>query len=534
MILYFGDDIDFAKRMEGFYKSSSLMEDLEVKTYNFSLESVVNNVIKDKPQAMIFDFSKKITRIDSIFTIINYLKKSKDYGGIPIFTLFSSKEETFSNRYLFGLGLNYPFVRGAEESILFGDIHYLIFEADTPFAQFARAQMKSLPYHFGAMAHVYGFTDQTVLIESDINCQESDLKSIDMFLIDGKSKLDLRTQKNFDVGITSSFLSRSEFEIPFLGPWDDPMSDLVHKDSYETWLSENSETIKPKDGRILIVSNRSEDYALAGRLACLFNFDVYVSSGFEDTKLLIESYLFDVVYYRIDALKDGGDNNFDNLFRLTNAVKNLYNSTQSIFVIFNSPSRTNALKKAIDYDQALAVPDEITIDNLEKFTDVFQRKGIKKTCETSCFKITNPSSNAELNIAVEVTSMTEHEVTFHSKEDIPMYSVLSLDVPTELLLLIVPPFHSLEPSAKGNHYMGFIVGGSEQDAEVLRNFVNRVIVHGLENFSLDELSEIDENDSDTVDTIEAVPATKEKAAEQDKKAEEVKKRKTNKNGKSKL
>ena len=117
-----------------------------------------------------------------------------------------------------------------------------------------------------------------------------------------------------------------------------------------------------------------------------------------------------------------------------------------------------------------------------------------------------------------------------------MYSIVTIDVPTELTVIIVPPINNLESNHQSHHYMGFLTGGSEQDAELLRSFVNRAIIKGLEVFSLEgieeELSELDPseiiNNSDTTEAIEEqVPKV----------VKEVKnniKRKTNNNGKSKL
>ncbi|MBK26248.1 MAG: hypothetical protein CME70_19775 [Halobacteriovorax sp.] len=538
MILYFGDDQNFVDRMNSHYSSNSSYEELFAEKEIFRGENIISKMISKRPTAMIFDFSYSNEKNHEVFTKINYLKKNKVFKGVPLIGIFKNKGELNKLSYLFNIGLNYPFIRGTDERILFADIHYFCFELNAGFSKFAKAKFKGLPYQIKHLAHIYGFTKETILIESDVSFNTDDLKSLELRLMEEDTSLDLRAEKTFEVGISSSYLNRSEFEIPFLGPWDDPGSDLIHKDSFETWIEESTEHLKQKNGRILLITERPEDFVLAGELAVQCNFDIYVSDSFEESKEYLSAYNFDVIYYRLSKEDDPfqGENNFENLYRLTNAIKNKSRDLKTVFVAFNSPSKSNALKKAIEYDHIVAVGNELSSNQLGSFTNLFQEKGLKLSCKTGCYSLNNNESRAKILLDVEITSLTEHEITFTSKENLPMYSIVTIDVPTELTVIIVPPINNLESNHQSHHYMGFLTGGSEQDAELLRSFVNRAIIKGLEVFSLEgieeELSELDPseiiNNSDTTEAIEEqVPKV----------VKEVKnniKRKTNNNGKSKL
>jgi len=538
MILYFGDDQNFVDRMNAHYSSNSAYEEIIVEKENFRQGTIISKMISKRPTAMIFDFSYSNEKNHEVFTKINYLKKNKVFRGVPLIGIFKNKEEMNELSYLFNIGLNYPFIRGTDERIFFADIHYLCFELNVGFSKFAKAKFKSLPYQIKHFSHIYGFTKETILIESDVSFNTDELNRLELKLMGEDTSLDLRAEKNFDVGISSSYLSRSEFEIPFLGPWDDPESELIHKDSFETWIEESAEHLKQKNGRILLVTERPEDFVLAGELAVQCNFDVYVSDSFEECKEYLTAYNFDVIYYRLSKEEDPfhGENNFENLYRLTNAIKNKSRDLKTVFVAFNSPSKSNALKKAIEYDHIVAVGNELSSGQLASFTNLFQEKGSKLSCKTGCYALDNNESRAKILLDVQVTSLTEHEITFTSKENLPMYSIVTIDVPTELVVVVVPPITNLESNHQSHHYMGFLTGGSEQDAELLRSFVNRAVVKGLEKFSLEGIEEelskedfpIDENPIAKEESAIEVPAMNKIEVKN-----EIK-RKTNNNGKSKL
>ncbi|MFT6068998.1 MAG: hypothetical protein ACJAT2_002243 [Bacteriovoracaceae bacterium] len=513
------------------------MQDIEIRRLDYSEDTVIEKLKELRPFAIIFDFSKELKNINSLFMKLNFVKKCPDYKSLPIISLFSSKSDLEKHAYLFAMGLNYPFIKGSDEKILFSDIHYISFESETPFGKYAKAQLNNLPYDGKLISNIYGFTENSILIESDLYSETESLEKISLEFTGEEKTLEVRTQGSYDLGITGTYLFRGEYEVPFLGPWDEPTSDLILKDSYESWLEENEDLFKQKLGRALIVSSRVDDYILAGELTDLTQFDIYNSSSFEETKRFLESYKFDLIFFRLDKNDDPKktENNFENLFRLTNAVKNISDG-ESIFVVFNSPSRTDAIRKALEYNQVLSVSDDIYKDKLSSLISVFEQKGRKMSCQTYCYAPYLNDARCYFNIEMMVSSITEHEITFYSESDIPMYSLLKIEVPSSLFLIIVPPTTQLEMDKKGNHYMAFITGGEESDAELLRSFVNRAIIDGLEEFSLIPTSPeveageglLDDMENEVIEDLETSAPINE--------ANERKLvvRKTNTNGKTKL
>ncbi len=489
MILVFSNDDNFCDRMKFYFSNYPSMQDIEIIRQDYSEDLVISKLKIHRPFAIILDFSVELKNINSLFMKLNFIKKCPDYKSLPIFSLFSSKSDLEKYAYLFAMGLNYPFIKGSDEKILFSDIHYLSFESETPFAKYAKAKLNDLPYDGKLVSNIYGFTESSILIESDLYSGAEKLEKITLEFTGEEKTLEVRTQSSYDLGITGTYLFRGEYEVPFLGPWDEPTEDLILKDSYESWLEENEDLFKQKLGRALIVSSRVEDYILAGDLTDSTNFDIYNASTFEETKVFLEFYQFDLIFFRLDRDEDEvkSENTFENLFRLTNAVKNIRNG-ETIFVAFNSPSRTEAIRKALDYDQVLSVSDDIFKDKLNALISVFEQKGRKMSCQTYCYSPYLNEARCFFNIDLKITSITEHEITFYSEADIPMYSLLKIEVPSSLYLIIVPPTMQLESDKKGVHYMAFITGGEESDAEILRSFVNRAIIGGLEEFSLSSTS----------------------------------------------
>ena len=470
--------------MSFFFSNYPSMKDVEIRREEFSEKRVLDQLKALRPIAVVFDFSSQLSQFKETFMKINHLKKCPNYKSIPTFSLFSSKKELEEMSFLFSLGLNYPFIKGSDEKILFNDIHYLSFETETPFSKFAKADLNQLPYEGLLVSGIYGFTQTSILIESDLSSNEEDLEKISLEFTGDKKTLEVRVQKTFELGVSGSYLYRGEYEVPFLGAWDDPSENLVLKDDYDCWLEENQDLFNQKAGRALIVSSRAEDYILAGELTLESSFDIYNASTFEETKTYLESYSFDLIFYRLDNKDDpvASESNFENLYRLSNAVRNL-GKGDTIFVAFNSPSRTEALKKAIEYDHVLGVSDDLQKEKLSSLISVFEKKGRKISCETYCYEPFLNDAKCFFHLDLRISSITEHELTFYSSSEIPMYCLIKIDVPSELYLLVVPPTHQLEIEPKMNHYMSFIVGGEETDAEILRSFINHAVVSGLESFS---------------------------------------------------
>jgi hypothetical protein len=541
VILFFSSDEHFFDRMDSHYSNFPSMKEIEVKRFNFKEELVVDKLKYFRPYAVIFDFSILPENLDLLFMKLNFLKKVPDYKSIPFIGLFPSKSELEEKSYLFSLGLNYPFIKGSDEKILFSDIHYMAFESETPFSKFAKAKLNNLAYEGKNISTIYGYTENSILVETDLFTTEEKLRKVSLDFSGEEKVLEVRSQNNYELGITGTYLYRSAYEVPFLGPWDEPTENLILKDSYESWLEENDDLFKQKLGRALIVSNRPDDFLLAGELTALSNFDIYCTSSFEETKAYLESYKFDLIFYRLDKDEDEdilkSENNFENLYRLTNSARNL-GREDSIFVAFNSPSRTEALRKALEYEQVMSVSEDLDKNRFFSLISVFENKGRKMSCETYCYAPFLKEASCFFHINMHISSITEHEITFFSEADLPMYSMLKIDVPSDLYLIVVPPITQLEIDKKGNHYMAFIVGQEESDAELLRTFVNRAIVKGLKLFSTKELEVVDERGEELLKDIEGELIENLDSQSCNLKSEKNSRksiiRKTNHNGKSKL
>lgn len=539
MILIFSTDDHFCDRMKAHYSNFPSMSDIEISRKDFIEELVIEKLKNKRPYAVIFDFSMPPENLNLLFMRLNFLKKCPHYKSIPFVGLFSSKKDLEEKSYLFSLGLNYPFIKGSDEKILFSDIHYMAFESETPFSQFAKADLNNLVYEGKQISTIYGYTENSILVESDLFTTEDELRKVTLDFSGEEKTLEVRSQNNYELGITGTYLFRSEYEVPFLGPWDEPTEDLILKDSYESWLEENDDLFKQKLGRALIVSIRPDDYLLAGELTVLSNFDIYVASSFEETKLYLEAYKFDLIFYRLDLDEDTEktENCFENLYRLTNAVKNL-GREESIFVVFNSKSRTEATRKALEYNQVMSVNDDLDKERVCSLISVFENKGRKMGCETFCYAPFLNEATCFFHIDMKISSITEHELTFYSEADLPMYSILKIDVPSDLYLIIVPPTHKLNINKTGNHYMAFIVGGEEADAELLRSFINRAIISGLESFDaslIDPNAELGEGFLSDIEgeIIKEVDSSTSSVDKKDNSRLNIV-RKTNYNGKSKL
>jgi hypothetical protein len=164
---------------------------------------------------------------------------------------------------------------------------------------------------------------------------------------------------------------------------------------------------------------------------------------------------------------------------------------EPIVIIFNNASSSDAFVKIYRYDKLIVFPEEFNFDLLKMLIKNYRKKhpfveNVNKYNLSSDYE----GSYFDIPLPVKITSLTEHEITFLSKHELPYFSVLKFKVPCDAYLTIVPEIRELPHVPEFFHYMGFINGIVEKDKMELRQLVNYIVTAPKEELAELELSKV--------------------------------------------
>ena len=202
------------------------------------------------------------------------------------------------------------------------------------------------------------------------------------------------------------------------------------------------------------------------------------------------------------------DRSMDDFTRMIGQMSYEKALDRSIVSVFNHPSSTQALRKLYVRHNLVATKEKISESRLFEMFDRLEKEPAQSSGYS--FKKGDSRINVCLPIDIQITSLTENEITFMCREEMPLYSVLKLEIPVECFVVLIPSLQKLTPNIHGHHYMGFIFGGDAADGNYLRKFVNYILNNGLDrwkkiNFD-SRSSEVEQYPLDQVATAQEAPA----------------------------
>ncbi len=265
----------------------------------------------------------------------------------------------------------------------------------------------------------------------------------------------------------------------FASGWDEGEG-LVFEDTFVTWIEENKESFRTEKATVLLYSNQ---------------LDLIVS--LENTRLEHPHVSF--IFRRLDCvdeedfLESAPDltifvpdrENADHarevekgLLRLTRVMGD---QRHCVFCVFNAAEDTKALQSRFQYENMLSIFSSISPDF---FGELLKRLEKKHSSDPRSLGLCDFDPRAKANFPFDaiVTSITENEITFKTRQELPYYCVLNLETPTPVKLVTIPSLKPLSPFPDGHHYMAFICGADFEEQDYLRRFVNYAINNGLKVF----------------------------------------------------
>lgn len=473
------------------------------KFHSLSLESptdlpaIFEFLVENSPRIIFINLAEfEITKEFNRF--LRLLKVHRNTRHVPIIIQFEDKESLEELRGAFHFGGVYSYIRSDKLDMLevFVDACYITFDEGARLPRFALAQKLNLASTLQVPAKISYVRESSLGFETDLIMNEgqdfnADIKLFDQFTVHQfKVK-----QENVEIP-QMNYLNQYEADIPFPGPWDDIEPDSLIKDTYLTWVDHNKDDFQQMDLRICLF-----DASLNTFTSNFYELDknalVYLRSDLGIDHDYLEILRPEIIIFNVEETPEELHESkkfyynslemLDQIFSSLALIRN-YNP---IVIVFNTPSNSEAFRKVYRYESLIVFPSEFEMGVLVKLIEQYRKKNPFHEKELKYYLASDYTpSYFHINLPVTITSLTEHEITFLSKVELPYFTVLKFTIPCEGYLTLVPEIRDLPQVADHYHYMGFIHGVTERNRMELRQLVNYIVTASKEDLKELELARV--------------------------------------------
>jgi hypothetical protein len=496
-IMYLGADSLFYQRLESLELSDKSTQ-IELVENDLESSRFLDFFLEVEPDLVFFDLGS-FQDLDGAVAEVNYIKNLPRYRSVLFVAVQDSNISYTDQLYLYSSGFQFGFYKGGELEGFFEDCLFIGLMNEISFVEFARAKNINNTLNIGFVSSLSEVENESFVVETDIETSNEKIDlSLDLFP-------DL-TCESFEVidrddeGCHFTMTDRYRVKFPIAGPWDDISEETIQEETIETWIENNQKVLARKVGKVLIISSDTK--------VILDTFDYGSSSKFIINIIDVDKEISRNQYFKrnkpqIIFIDLSSDNTGD----ITDTINHINNTRDydPILIILNSPSKTASFQKLFGYSNIISGSQKLSLDILKSFLDHFLSNS-EHLKEVQFFKPTAKLRSLNVYEDVNVLTLTEHEITFESELKIPLYTVLSLKLPVECFVTVVPSLYDL-PGGKLNQYMGIIHSISEGNIETLRKFINQIIYEPIKEFTesaiFDVLSQKEEDKQEfTPDTNE--------------------------------
>jgi hypothetical protein len=492
-VLYLGDDEIFTADIKSKFRDYLVVRNLEfnqIKSENLNWKvDALTTIFAGLPHIVYIDFVSYQEHYDEMLALIALLKRNSLTKKVPVFGLLSDSKEMEKTGIVLSAGVNYCFVKGDSYRTLVFDSAYVAVDDNLRFPRYATARRIDLPYQISVVSSLVSISEDKILLDSDltIDFEEGRKLRLNLNLFEDFNAKEFPVSHTYDFPQKYNMMNSYEVKIPYPGPWDEIDEFTIQKDTMLTWLENYHDNLDSFDGNVLIVSNKIEDHQVLD-VKGLEKLNLHISEYFDEGFTVVDAVKPDILFVSLeldgDTLPGYMPNDYETLEKLFFHIGGM-EEFGPIVVIFNSKSTSDAGQKVFDYRKLVASQSKFNIEAVESMLNLFREGATKEESLYKYFRVGDSRRYAEVDIQVRVTALTEHEMTFITHADLPLYTNIRVRDPVDMFLIIVPPTWELEKSVEGKHYMGFIHSVLEEELEILRMFVNQIIYRPIEKFEFD-------------------------------------------------
>jgi hypothetical protein len=487
-ILYFGSDDNLFKDIQSCCEKQ-INSKFQVVGKLYETNGIISSVTTKCPNIIYIDFTE-IKEKEQVLEQILFIKNYQKFKSILFVAILGDTSSIEEQQLLYSSGFHLSYIKGRViESIVLWSLYMGVNEA-IPFPQYAKAKNINQEMSVGICSTISRMSLEEFVVETDLETTSENISlKLHMFkeLETSSFKIKARNGANLLHPMTDTY----KIEYPYVGPFDDITNETIQKETVETWLELNNEIFFEKDFFVKIVSKNTELsqplFELAMNATYFIEFQEYLEVEKTKADLLLKKE--PIIFIDIEE-SESDKNGIDSVSGLVSDIKSIENYNP-IIIIANNPSKSEALQKNFRYQNIISVHSKLSIDIFKSFTQNFIEKGKSQSVHRNLyFRLSKSQKLIDIFINITVTSITEKELTFISKDELPMYSVLHLTLPIDCFVTIIPSPHQLDTTRLGKHYFGIIFGSTEEEVNDLRKFVNQIIHTPITEFSSEKVKEI--------------------------------------------
>lgn len=476
-ITYIGRDKTYVDELEKLAKSEA-MDFVKLSFITFGAETssdAISQLIqKGKVDAILFDYS---TIQFDICSLILFLRSHELFRKIPFIGLFDKDTDHLLLRKSIQAGVTFNYLKDEDCDDFILNLNYILTDQALCLKRYATAKNQNLPMKINHQARLESVGHDELVLHSDLAITAENGTEVLTHLYEEFNVTKFPTssaQKNQ----ADHYLESYHLKIPYRGPWDDEKTAGIDTDTMDTWLDLKQEQFVPKQLRVLVFDGRSEVFSnknfYESRHDVRFRF---VKSIMQQWPLIIEM-LPEIIIIEVDN-ENNTINDINELMGQVGAQANLNEHFRPAILIFNCHSSSDAFRKAYNYSGIVTSGSTFDYSIMPNLIDLYMTR-TKLAEQTSYLQLFDELSFAEVSAPVTVTSISENQITFISKNEIPFFTNLYLELPQKIFVTILPPTHELAYHHNYYHYMGFIHGLNYEEKCELRAFVNWLIFYPLE------------------------------------------------------
>lgn len=463
-IIYFGKDEEIFTQLKDF-TGKQLRKDFEVKQMDYEKGILLEVGLELCPNIVFID---TLTDRGELEAELACYKQISELKHTLFVLLLKDSEEAKVNAHFLTLGIQLFFIKGNEIETLFKDSFYLGLDEVCGPSRFAKAKDLAITLTAGYSSTITGMNSESMLIECDVRL-ESPLR-LNLSFLDNMSSLECEVVSSSSSGFLFPMLETFAVSFPFPGPWDEVKPESLQPETIETFLDlKKGEFDKRKESVFIFSENRTVIQKQWENPSLFLDFRQEASEE-EVTRMELKKPL-------IVFIEESEKIKFEVIYQLVASALKIQGYSP-LFVILNTQSSTEALRKLFKYEKIISSSTPLDPETfghmLTKLEAKVHSTGLQQAAR-SYFKKDDKARLMSIESSVLLTSFTEHEMTFVSEVEIPMFTVMQFSLPLPMYVTVVPPKYELTKPRSGTHYEAVIHGLSEEELKKLRKIVNQMI-----------------------------------------------------------
>jgi len=442
-------------------------------------DGIIDAVSQDIPSLVIYEIDSSRNDINILLLNLAFIKRHYILKRIPIVAIVNDKLDIDTIKLLLSTGVSYLHYSGTEFLNLLRNTFYIAFNKSPSFPKYNSVNNLTKHCKVSILANISTINENTFFLESDIAPPQDKIFNLSTNIINNNFFKNISIRKSSHSTYSFFFQSSYVCQLPIPSKFENRTENHIERDELRHWVSQNLDQVLNEQKRIKIITNNATSINV-GTLLKEQNSESIILSFHSKKTLNPDSIVFncpEVIILEMEPSKEEETYeeiiDLDYLSSLITLVAKNQSDYSPIFIIFNSPSTTQALQKIFKYNKILALPHNISINLLNRIIKTYLSHE-NNSLGHKFFKVSSSLRLANINFDIEVNFISESQLNFSCSYMLPLFSIVSSNCPVNMLVMIIETEYSSSDTGK-HKYKGIIMGIKEQDITTLRVFVNTLI-----------------------------------------------------------